>query len=67
MSQLGQSLPKGAVHPMSAFPPIATVERTCEQVRFVPKSEVRQMSFLDPRRAKKKDRLAAVSPSLTDA
>src|SRR5712664_3963724 len=34
---------------------------------FVPKSEVRQMSFLDPRRAKKKDRLAAVSPSLTDA
>ena len=28
-------------------------------------SEVRQMSFLDPRRAKKKDRLAAVSPSPT--
>ena len=32
-----------------------------------PKSEVRQVSFLDPRRAKKKDRLAAVFPSLTDA
>jgi hypothetical protein len=36
-------------------------------VRKVPQPEVRQMSFLDPRRAKMKDRLAAVSPSLTDA
>jgi hypothetical protein len=41
--------------------------RRCGHVSNVPKSEVRQMSFLDPRRAKKKDRLAAVSPSLTDA
>jgi hypothetical protein len=30
-------------------------------------SEVRQMPFLDPRRAQKKDRLAAVSPSPTSA
>ena len=33
---MGQKLPKWAVHPMSAFPPIATVERTCEEVRSVP-------------------------------
>jgi hypothetical protein len=36
-------------------------------VSKVPISEVRQMSFLDPRRAQKKDRLAAVSPSPTSA
>jgi hypothetical protein len=52
---------------MSAFLPLATTERTSLEVRFVPKSEVRQMSFLDPRKAPKKDRLAAVSPSPTSA
>jgi hemerythrin-like domain-containing protein len=41
--------------------------RRVGDVGFESKSEVRQMSFLDPRRAKKKDRLAAASPSLTDA
>jgi hypothetical protein len=41
--------------------------RRVGDVGFRSKSEVRQMSFLDPRRAKKEDRLAAVSPSLTDA
>jgi hypothetical protein len=48
MSASGQLLPKGAVHPMSAFPPIATVERTCEEVRFVPTrdSSIAAKSFL---------------------
>jgi hypothetical protein len=33
---VGHSLPKWAVHPMSAFPPIATELRTSLEVRFVP-------------------------------
>jgi hypothetical protein len=32
----GHSLPKWAVHPMSAFPPIAAKLRTSLMVRFVP-------------------------------
>ena len=32
----GQSLPKWAVHPMSAFPPLAAIERTFQEVRLVP-------------------------------
>jgi hypothetical protein len=34
-SDMGQSLPKWAVHPMSAFPPIATAERTFRHVSKV--------------------------------
>src|ERR1700674_3434955 len=33
MSSLGHSLPKWAVHPMSAFPPIATIERNARRSR----------------------------------
>ena len=40
MSLLGQSLPKWAVQAMSAFPPIATIERTCQEVRFVPQTDI---------------------------
>ena len=36
----GPSLPKWAVQAVSAFPPIATIERTCQEVRFVPWTEV---------------------------
>jgi hypothetical protein len=36
MSSMGQSLPKWAIHPCLAFPPIATIQRTCQEVRFVP-------------------------------
>ena len=36
---LGQSLPKWAVHPMSAFPPLATIKRTSLVVRFVPTAD----------------------------
>jgi hypothetical protein len=39
-SAMGHSRRKWAVHPMSAFPPIATIERTCEEVRLVPMPEV---------------------------
>ena len=35
-SELGQSLPKWTAHPMSAFPPLATIERTFQEVRLVP-------------------------------
>ena len=52
---------------MSAMAQTAARKRTSPEVRDGPKSEVRQMSFRHPRRAKEKDRLAAVSPSLTDA
>jgi hypothetical protein len=45
---LGQLLPKGAVHPMSAFPPIATVERTCEEVRKVPGGDINQQEQSGP-------------------
>jgi hypothetical protein len=40
MSQLGQSLPKWAVHVTSAFHPLATEQWTLLGVRFVPKSGV---------------------------
>jgi hypothetical protein len=36
MSQLGQSLPKWAARVMSAFLPIANIQRTSGEVRFVP-------------------------------
>ncbi len=45
----------------------AWIASSCRRPKTYTRTEVRQMSFLDPRRAKKKDRLAAVSPSLTDA
>ena len=34
MSGLGQSLPKWAVRPMYAFPPLATNELTFQEVSF---------------------------------
>ena len=39
-SEMGQKLPKWAVRVMSALLPIATFERTSQEVRFVPISEV---------------------------
>ena len=41
MSILGQSLAIGAVLPMFTFPP--TVERTCEEVRFVPIADITRL------------------------
>jgi hypothetical protein len=45
MSVWGQSLPKWAIRATSAFPPIATIERTSHHVRFVPKAEVGSASY----------------------
>src|SRR5260370_7184229 len=43
-SDMGQSLPKWAVHPMSAFPPIATKQPTSGHVSKVPTAEVRRFT-----------------------
>ena len=40
MSETGQSRPKWAVHPISAFPPIATRPRTSRDVSNVPTSDI---------------------------
>lgn len=40
MSEMGQSQPNWAARAMSGLPPIATVLRTSQVVRFVPDSEV---------------------------
>jgi hypothetical protein len=44
MSALGQSRPNGAIRATSAFPPIATGQRTSRLVRLVPKAEVADAS-----------------------
>jgi hypothetical protein len=41
-SAMGQSLPKWAIRATSAFPPIATIERTSRHVSNVPKAEVKR-------------------------
>src|ERR1035437_2112232 len=51
----------------SGLPLTADIAQYSVHVSKVQKPEVPKMSFLDPRGTKKKDRLAAVSPSLTDA
>jgi hypothetical protein len=40
MSQLGHFRPKWLARVMSAFPPIATIQRTSEEVRFVPTADI---------------------------
>src|SRR5260370_37697724 len=43
-SDMGQSLPKWAVHPMSAFPPIATKQPTSGHVSKGPTAEARRFT-----------------------
>jgi hypothetical protein len=40
MSEMGQSLPKWAIRATSAFPPIATIERTSRHVSNLPNSDI---------------------------
>ena len=47
MSQLGQKLPKQPFRATSAFPPLATVERTLLDVGFVPIGDI-ALSFDHP-------------------
>jgi hypothetical protein len=46
MSVQGRSLPNWTIRAMSAFPPIATVQRTSWLVRFVPQAEVPSFDYL---------------------
>ena len=40
MSQMGQSLPKWALHATSAYPPTAAVQRTFRHFGYVPNSDI---------------------------
>jgi hypothetical protein len=52
---------------LSLLPPRADIGDGGRDVGFGPTTEVRRILFLGPRKAPKKDRLAAVSPSATSA
>ena len=58
MSALGQKQTFRSAIAMSALPPKADIDCRRRNVGFVPIADIREMSY-----AKKKDRLAAVSPT----
>jgi hypothetical protein len=46
---MGHSRPKWGVRTMSGLPPLATIERTYEEVRFVPVAEMVKSAQEEPR------------------